>query len=184
MTLFSSSSSSSFQPVHFSHLISSINSGNDSDPEYLSSNASQHTGTTDTSGSMSLNDSSLPRPNHHWPATLKDIHSALLDESERDVDGSLSNRGEKEKRVEKKKKGISSGFRSSVFPSKISDPVTTPYSLDSPVLDNEKKRKDSTCDTCDVDSCFDFADSWLGPVLSSMRYEESDGILTDGCQEG
>ena len=134
---------------------------------------------------MPLNDTfSLPRPNEYWPATLKDIHSALLDESERDIDGSLSTRGEKEKRVEKKKKGISSGFRSSVFPSKICDPVSAPYSQDSSVLDSEKRKKDSSSETTDVDSCFHFADSWLGPVLSSLGYEESDGILTDGCQEG
>ena len=152
----------------------------------MSSNASQCTGNTDASGSqIPLNDAfSLPRPNEYWPAMHKDIQSAFADDSERDVDGSISARGDKEKRVEKKKKGISSGFRSSVFPSKICDPSVSPHNLDSTVAENEKRKKDSAYETCDVDSCFEFADAWLGPVLSSLGYEESDGIITDGCQEG
>ena len=78
---------------------------------------------------------------------------------------------DKEKKVEKKRRGISTGFRCSIFPLKIQNPSS---STTGSSLSHSKELSVGL-----ADECFTVAESWLATILFSLGYQEIDGIIDD-----
>jgi hypothetical protein len=104
--------------------------------------------------------------NNIWPSTASGGSSGAAD-NEGEGDSALG-LADKEKKVDKRRRGTSTGFRCSIFPLRIPSPSGTTVSSSLSVKEPA---------TALIDECFLEAESWLAPTLNSLGYEEIDGII-------
>ena len=106
--------------------------------------------------------------NNIWPSAASGGSSGAADkEGEGDITlGPV----DKEKKVDKRRRGISTGFRCSIFPLRIPSPsISNPNVSSIPTF--------SKPGTPLIEECFSEAELWLTPTLESMGYEEIDGMI-------
>lgn len=109
--------------------------------------------------------------NNIWPSAASGGSSGGADNEAEGGDQTVG-LVDKDKKVDKRRRGISTGFWCSVFPVKIPGPAI-------PTVSSSLSLEESAPGL--IEECYNEAELWLSPTLQSMGYEETDGII-DGLE--